>query len=168
MSFVRVRAYPIMPFLDGRAPDIEQHTSPFGVLLYMSRIIQTSTRISYLAQQQSIQLQIERSQVQTQISFFGYQIFSRKIQEISHPEHSRPATSILYNSCPFKTGHFPSRLSPKNETGIPEFPKIQYCLGIFLLGAENSNTKQDQTRPGKKNFLRSIFFLNTSPSKTIF
>ena len=39
----------------------------------------------------------------------------------------------------------------------PKIPEIQYCLVIFLLGTENSNTKQDQTRPGK-NFLHSIVF----------
>ena len=30
---------------------------------------------------------------------------------------------VLTQSRPFKTGHCPSRLSPKNETGIPEFGK---------------------------------------------
>ena len=43
---------------------------------------------------------------------------------------------------PFETGQFPSCLSPKNETGTPEFeisgkiPKIQYWTVNFLLGTE--------------------------------
>ena len=39
--------------------------------------------------------------------------------------HTQAFGKILFQvptqSRPFKTDHFPSRLSPKNETGIPEF-----------------------------------------------
>ena len=43
---------------------------------------------------------------------------------------------------PIRTGQFLSRLSPKNETEIPEFeisgkiPEIRYWTGNFLLGTE--------------------------------
>ena len=80
--------------------------------------------------------------------FPGNQIFQEKSGKFLVPniqEHPLPSTVSVP---PFGTGHFPSRLSPENETGIPEF-EIWYfysrnsrnseLLRNFLLGTENSN-----------------------------
>ena len=50
---------------------------------------------------------------------------------LENPEIFRPGIQdqplpVLSNSRPFKTGHFPSHLSPKNETGIPEFEILYF------------------------------------------
>ena len=51
----------------------------------------------------------------------------------------------------FGNGQLPSRLSPENETGIPEFEiSGKFGTGNFLLGTEICYINQDETRPVKK------------------
>ena len=58
--------------------------------------------------------------------FPGTGFFQEKFRKFPVPsiqEHPLPGTiSVL----PFGSGHFPSRLSPENETGIPEFEILYF------------------------------------------
>ena len=77
--------------------------------------------------------------------FPGNWIFPKKSGKSSAPsiwEHPLPGPDSVLA---FRTGFFPSGLSPKNETGIPKFKLhkkfktflgIQYWTGNFQLGTE--------------------------------
>ena len=81
---------------------------------------------------------------------FGYQIFSRKIWEISRPEHSETSSSrsqLSHAHSRLATSRPVSVLKMKREflnlkfcISIPEIPEFEYRSGIFLLSTENSNT----------------------------
>ena len=82
--------------------------------------------------------------------FPGTGFFPEKSGEFLVPSIQEDPLSVPVSVPPFGTGQFLSRLSHKNETGIPEFeisgkiPEIWYWTGNFLLGTEICYINQDK------------------------
>ena len=92
--------------------------------------------------------------------FLGTGFFPQKSEKFPIPsiqEHPLPGPVSIP---PFGTGHFPSRLSPENETGIPEFESP----GKF--GKNSQNSVLDGKFPvGYWNMLYKSRPNNTSENK---
>ena len=61
--------------------------------------------------------------------FWLLNFFPKKCGKFPIPSIQDQPLPIPSNSHPFKTGHFPSRLSPENEW---EFPNLKFCIFLVI------------------------------------